>query len=143
MKKGDQLIYQPGIWQQLVTLESVGKESGAIYINTTTRCGFLHEFKVPTAEDLIRHQEIEITRSVIAETEFCSQCQKEINQGWIIEESIEKIKVYCALECGVQAGLSQIAFIRNAYHIDWSGMGSQAVLFAQLAQNSKFVKIDE
>lgn len=116
MKKGDQLIYQPGIWQQLVTVDHIGKESGATYIQTSGNSGYSSEFKVPTAEDLIRHQEIEVTRSVIAEIDGCSHCRKEIDQGFIIERSIEEVKAYCSFECGTKDGISSTAFIRNAYH---------------------------
>jgi len=116
LKKGDQLIYQPGIWQQLVTVEHIGKESGATYIQTSGNSGYSSEFKVPTAEDLIRHQEIEVTRSVIAEIKVCYRCQIEIDQGWIIERSIEDVNGYCSYGCGTKAGISSTAFIRNAYY---------------------------
>lgn len=129
LKKGDLLIYRPGIWQRLVKFEKVIKDLGTDYVFAEPVSGLPNVFQVPTADDLIEHQEIEITRLAIAELKKCSCCSSDMKKGWIVEKSVGNVEGYCNFNCGIKKGYSEVAFLKNAYHMDWSGEGSQVVLF--------------
>lgn len=129
LKRGDLLIYRPGIWQQLVRFEKVIKDLGTDYVFAESVSGLPNAFQVPTADNLINHQEVEITRRAIFEIKSCSYCSSDINKGWIIEKSVGNVEGYCDFNCGIKKGYSEVAFLKNAYHMNWSGTGTQAILF--------------